>query len=48
LQRAQQLFDITDDLCWGVVTVRKRVVDWFYEEKRIAEWEETDEEIDIM
>jgi hypothetical protein len=24
LQRAQELFDTTDDLCWGVVTVRNR------------------------
>src|ERR1051326_3798769 len=48
LQRAQELFDTTDDLCWGVVTVRKQVVDWFYEEDGIAGWEETDEEIDIL
>jgi hypothetical protein len=48
LQRAQELFDTTDDLCWGVVTVRKQVVDWFYEEDGIAGWEETDEEIDII
>ena len=48
LQRAQELFDTTDDLCLGVVTVRKQVVDWFYEEDGIAGWEETDEEIDIV
>lgn len=48
LQRAQELFDTTDDLCWGVITVRKQVVDWFYEEDRIAGWEDTDEEFDIM
>lgn len=48
LQRAQELFDTTDDLCWGVVTVRKQVLDWFYEEDRIAGWEDTDEEIDII
>ena len=48
LQRAQILFDTTDDLAWGVVTVTKQVVDWFYEEHGIAGWEETDEEFDIM
>lgn len=48
LQHAQVLFDTTDDLAWGVVTVRKQVVDWFYEEDGIAGWEETDEEFDIM
>jgi hypothetical protein len=45
LQRAQELFETTDNFCWEVVTVRKQVVDWFYEEDRIAGW---DEEIDIM
>ncbi|HJP90900.1 MAG TPA: hypothetical protein VJ875_03030 [Pyrinomonadaceae bacterium] len=48
LQRAHEVFDTTDDLCWGVVTVRKQVVDWFYEEDEIAGWEETGEEFDIM
>ena len=48
LQRAQELFDTTDDLCWEVVTVRKQVVDWYYEEEQIAGWEYTDEEITIM
>ena len=48
LLRAQELFDTTDDLCWDVVTVRKQVVDWFYEEHQIAGWEYTDEEIAIV
>lgn len=48
LLRAQEVFDTTDDLCWDVVTVRKQVVDWFYEEHQIAGWEYTDEEITIM
>ena len=48
LRRAQELFDTTNDLCWDVVTVRKQVVDWFYEEEQIAGWEYMDEEIAIV
>lgn len=48
LQRAQEIFDATDDLCWEAVTVRKQVVDWFYEEEQLAGWEYTDEEVAIM
>lgn len=45
--RAQEIFDSTE-LCWGVVTVRKQIVDWFSEEERVAGWEDTDEETDIL
>jgi hypothetical protein len=46
--RAQELFNSTENLCWGVVTVRKPIVDWFSEEERVAGWEDTDEETDIL
>jgi hypothetical protein len=46
--RAQELFNSTENLCWGVVTVRKQIVDWFSEEDRVAGWEDTDEETDIL
>jgi len=46
--RAQELFDSTENLCWGVVTVRKQIVDWFPEEDRVAGWDDTDEETDIL
>jgi hypothetical protein len=46
--RAQEIFDQTENLCWGVVTVRKQIVDWLSEEERIAGWEDTDDETDIL
>lgn len=46
--RAQEVFDATENLCWDVVTVRKQIVDWFSEEERVAGWEDTDEETDIL
>lgn len=46
--RAQELFTCTENLCWDVVTVRKQIVDWFSEEERVAGWEDTDEETDIL
>lgn len=46
MKRGQEVYDTTQ-LCWGVVMVRKEIVDWFVEEDRIAEWRDAGDEDEI-
>lgn len=48
IQRAQEIFTTTNNLCWKVVTVTTQVVVWLSEEKLLAMWKDTDEETAIL
>ena len=48
MQRGQQLFSTTDNLCWKVVTVTKQIVVWLPEEQLLAMWKDTEEETEIL
>jgi len=48
MQRGQEIFSTTNNLCWKVITVRKQIVTWFLEEQRAAGWKDTEEETEIL
>ena len=43
MQRAQEIFTTTENLCWKVVTVTKQIVVWLSEEPLLAMWKDTEE-----
>src|SRR5829696_178121 len=48
MQRAQEIFTTTNNLCWKVVTVTKQIVVWLSEETLLAMWKDTEEETAIL
>ena len=48
MQRAQEIFTTTDNLCWKVSPVTKQIVVWLSEETLLAMWEDTEEETQIL
>lgn len=48
MQRAQEIFTTTENLCWKVVTVTKQIVVWLSEEQLLAMWKDTEEETAIL
>src|SRR5215207_7108287 len=48
MRRAQEIFTITNNLCWKVVTVTKQIVVWLSEATLLAMWADTEEEFAIL
>jgi hypothetical protein len=48
MQRAEEIFITTNNLCWKVVTVTKQILVWLSEEMLLAIWKDTEEETAIL